>query len=107
MTTKIQAILESLRGDDFPYPVAIYPDRDFDLGAILSADALDVPPAQVVDVSHRLSDLMWPVELMWPIDVEPTLLASALDVDDSAAKRAVLPEGTVWYRPLEDRVRHH
>lgn len=99
MTTKIQSILESLRGDDFPYPVAIYPDRDFDLGAILSAHALNVPLAQVVDVCDHLSDLLWPVELMWPIDVEPTVLASACDLEESTAKRSALPEETVWYLP--------
>lgn len=105
MTTKIQTILESLRTDGFPYPVAIYADQDFDLGPILSADALDVPATQVLEVSDHLSDLLWPVELMWPIDVEPTLLTAALDLEESTEKRAALPAATVWYQPPQGRAR--
>ena len=50
MTPQIQTILDLLVGDDFPYPVAIHEDHDFDMGPILAVDAFDLPD----DAKHQV-----------------------------------------------------
>ena len=93
MSPQIKAILEVLTADNFPYPVAIFPDQDFDLGPILSVLAFDVPEGVFLDVTQEIADLLWPVE------TQPMLLASAIHDFESATQRANLPENTVWYQP--------
>ncbi len=93
MNPQIQAILDVLTGDAFPYPVAIFRDHDFDLGPILSVDAFDVPAGCLLAVQERLGDLVFPVE------TTPILLAGAVYDFESAKQRARLPEDTVWYEP--------
>lgn len=93
MNPKVQAILDALHGDGFPYPVAIYPDRDFDIGPFLSVDAFDVPDADLVPVCDRIS------ELLAPIKTEPEMLTGAFYEGDSALQRERLPDETVWYLP--------
>jgi hypothetical protein len=93
MKPQIRTILDLLVANDFPYPVAIFPDQDFDLGPILSVLAFDVPESVFLDVSQDITDLLWPVE------TQPMLLASAIHDFESARQRAKLPEDTVWYEP--------
>ena len=93
MSPQTKAILEVLTADNFPYPVAIFSDRDFDLGPILSVLAFDVPEGVFLDVTQDITDLLWPVE------TQPMLLASAIHDFESGRQRAKLPEDTVWYQP--------
>ena len=93
MKTDIRRILDLLEEDRFPHPVAIFPDHDPDLGPITSVDAFDVPAEAILDVSERITELLWPVEM------QPMILAGAVYDFDSANQRAGLPEDTVWYQP--------
>jgi len=97
----IQTILDLLGTNEFPYPVAIFPDRDFDLGPILSVQAFDVPDGAVLDVSERICDLLWPVE------TQPMILTGALHDFESEAHRQELPEDTVWYHPRRTHAQAH
>ncbi|HZN40671.1 MAG TPA: hypothetical protein VFD82_17840 [Planctomycetota bacterium] len=95
MKTDIRKILDLLEEDDFPYPVAIFPDHDCDLGPITSVNAFDVPAEALLGVSERITELLWPVEM------QPMILAGANYDFDSANQRAELPEDTVWYQPRQ------
>ena len=93
MKPQIEAILAVLTAENFPYPVAIFPDQDFDLGPILSVLAFDVPEGVFLDVSQHINDILWPVE------TQPLTLPGAIHDFSSAKHRASLPEDTVWYEP--------
>ena len=82
-----------LPADVFSFPVAFFPDHECDLGPITSVNAFEVPPEAILDVSERITELLWPVE------IQPMILAGAYYDFDSANQRARLPEGTVWYEP--------
>ena len=101
MTPQIQAILDLLTGDDFPYPVAIFRDQDCDLGPILSVDAFDLPASVILGVLEHLCELLGPVETI------PMLLAGAVYDFESADKRESLPEDTVWYEPRRTHAQVH
>ena len=93
MKTEIRKILDLLEGDRFPYPVAIFTDHDPDLGPITSVNAFDVPAEVFLDVTERITELLWPVEM------HPMILCGGVYDFDSANQRAGLPEDTVWYQP--------
>lgn len=93
MKPHIKTILELLQASDFPFPVAIFPDRDWDLGPILSVQAFDVPDGAMLDVSQQICDLLWPVE------TQPMILTGALYDFASEAHRQALPADTAWYEP--------
>ena len=101
MKADIRTILDLLAGDHFPYPVAIFPDHDFDLGPIQSVVAFDVPAEVILDVSQRVTELVWPVE------TQPMILASAMYDFVSAEQRESLPEDTVWYLPRRTHAEAH
>ena len=58
MKTDIRTIIDLLAEDDFPFPVAIFPDHDCDLGPITSVNAFDVPAEAILDVSERITDFV-------------------------------------------------
>jgi len=93
MKPQTKVILDLLGTNNFPYPVAIFPDHDFDLGPILSVVAFDVPESVYLDVSEHI------VELLWPVETQPMWLGGAIHDFESAEQRARLPEDTVWYEP--------
>jgi hypothetical protein len=93
MKPQTKAILDLLGANDFAYPVAIFPDHDFDLGPILSVLAFDVPESAFLDVGKAIVDLLWPVE------TQPMWLGGAIHDFESAEQRAKLPEDTVWHEP--------
>ena len=101
MKTDTRKILDLLEEDHFPYPVAIFPDHDLDLGPITSVNAFDVPAEALLDVSERITELLWPVE------IQPMILAGAIYDFDSARQRAELPEDTVWYEPRRTHAQAH
>lgn len=101
MQPHIQTILDLLGTDNFPYPVAIFPDRDWDLGPILSVQAFDVPEGVALDVSERINDLLWPIE------TQPLMLPGAIHDFESEAHRQALPEYTVWYHPRRTHAQAH
>ena len=93
MNTDIRAILDLLSGDRFPYPVAIFPDHDFELGPIRSVEAFDVPSSAFLDASEHLC------ELLWPLEQKPMILTGVVYDFASATQRDCLPADTVWYHP--------
>jgi hypothetical protein len=99
MTPQHETMLAALDAAHFPYPVAFRPQVVWDLGAVLSIDAFDVPEARVLEVSDRLNDVLE------PLGVEPHWLACAFDERESGRQRTELPPETVWYRPRRSRAR--
>lgn len=94
MISQIPSMLQALEAAHFPHAVAIRPARDPELGAILEADALDVPAAVVLATHEVLSAVLWPCAFS-----PTTVLAGVYDHEESVAVRAYLPNGTVWYVP--------
>jgi hypothetical protein len=93
MTPQIQTILDLLVGDDFPYPVAIHEDHDFDMGPILAVDAFDLPDDATSPMHERLG------EVLGPLETTPVLLPGFARDHESTVRRAALPAATVWYEP--------
>ena len=99
MNPVIKQVIDTLDGAGFEFPVAIYPDRDPELGDVVEVDAFDVPAGVAVAVSSRLGDFVWPVAFS-----SGTMLPGIVYDSESAARRATLPPDTVWYTP---RARSH
>lgn len=93
MNEVTRSILDRLASDDFPFPVAIYQGTAPELGAVLYADAFDVPEGPILEVSRRLN------EVLDMLDSDPLLLPGAVHDFESAEQRARLPLDTVWYEP--------
>ncbi|MBM4061022.1 MAG: hypothetical protein FJ265_07980 [Planctomycetes bacterium] len=93
-TNQIQDLLRLLAEGDFGFPVAIHPGMDPELGAVIEADACDVPEPAAVDVSARLATILW------PSGFAPTMVLPGVVSDfESPAFCGSLPAETVWYIP--------
>jgi hypothetical protein len=76
--------------DRFPYPVALYTSRDYELGEFIAVDAFDVPEDDVLAVSQRLNALL-------PLDPELVVLGTAYGCEESAERRQRVPAHATWF----------
>lgn len=100
MNPQIPTLLQLLNAAQFEFPVAFYEGDDPEIGAVIEADAFDVPLVGGVAISQRLGAILWPAG-----NTPMIVLPGIIDDCDSQGRRAELPDDTVWYLPAKTRSR--
>lgn len=101
MNPQIPTLLQLLDEARFEFPVAFYHEDDPELGAVIEADAFDVPSQGGIAISQRLGAILWPAG-----NTPMIVLPGIIDDCDSEQRRAELPDDTVWYLPAKTRSRN-